>query len=276
MTGVRGSNTGEFKIIVDEEEPVTINRIKTNPVAQNNKGVLFYNYKSELKYHRVKIVKTQYEISLVNLLCTVDIPPQTPTEQPPSSNIIEEKDLDDDRRVDKVAYNYQPVYIEVKVSKFTGVEYNYDGGAIHAINTGIKCDQNVFEECKSKKGAGGAIYINYDFDFQNDIRLTNLQFLRCEATHGGAICIISKTKQRSLVISGSTFTSNKATNNDVNSADFGGSAIYMNILSGSVLRCKFIDNEGGEGSVKIVNQFDKPSQAFMLGDENSMACHIVF
>lgn len=263
MTGVRGSSTGAFKIIVDEEEPVTVNKIKGDSVAQNNKGVLFYNYKSELKYHRVKIVRTEYEVSLVSLLCTVDIPPNSPTEQPPSSNIIEEKDLDDDGRIDKVAHNYQPVYIEVKVSTFRGVEYNYDGGAIHAINTGIKCDQNVFEDCKSKQGAGGAIYINYDFDFQNNIELTKLQFLRCEATYGGAICIISKTKQKSLVVSGSTFTSNKATNNDVDSADFGGSAIYMNIFSGSIMKCKFIDNIGGEGSVKIVNYFNKPSQAFI-------------
>lgn len=84
--------------IVYDDELVPINKQNAYDVAQNNKNILFYHYKSESKYHRIKVVRQdQYEVTLVNLFCVIDTSPQTPTEQPPTSSIITEEKLDDNR-----------------------------------------------------------------------------------------------------------------------------------------------------------------------------------
>lgn len=268
LTGARGSNTGNFKIVVDDEESVPINKQNIYDVAQNNKNILFYHYKSESKYHRIKIVRQdQYEVSLVNLFCVIDTPPQTPTEQQPVSNIIIEEKFDDDNRIDRVNFNYQPTFIEVKVSKFTNVEYNFDGGAIHTINSGIKCEGNIFEDCISKQGAGGAIYINYNIDFSNVVSLRELQFWRCKAVFGGVICIISSNQENKVTVASCTFDSCAITGNEEvdSSLNVGGSAIYMQIYTGSFARCKFFNNIGT--AVKILNYFDSPNKVSILNQK---------
>lgn len=65
---------GEFQIIFDDGEPILVNERKQPNIAQNNKAVLLYSSgQLESKLHKIKVVRTSYELSLVNLLCITEM-----------------------------------------------------------------------------------------------------------------------------------------------------------------------------------------------------------
>lgn len=87
LTGIRSSSNGEFNLIIDDGTPISINERKTSGYAQNNMPILLYESEElEFKPHQVKIIRTNYEIKLVNLLYTMY--PYTEVETPATDDTI--------------------------------------------------------------------------------------------------------------------------------------------------------------------------------------------
>jgi len=83
LTGVRGSDVGEFEVTIDKNEPILIQERQSAEIAQNNLPVILYQ-SDELSFsqHTVKVRRTSYKISLSNLLYTLYPYTQTPTPSP--------------------------------------------------------------------------------------------------------------------------------------------------------------------------------------------------
>ncbi|KAK8845256.1 hypothetical protein M9Y10_021449 [Tritrichomonas musculus] len=69
ITGVRGRDEGDFRLNIDDQETIMIDEKQESGFAQNNMPVLLYQ-SSDLEYteHRIKISRTSYKISLVNVM----------------------------------------------------------------------------------------------------------------------------------------------------------------------------------------------------------------
>ncbi|KAK8840069.1 hypothetical protein M9Y10_031004 [Tritrichomonas musculus] len=160
------------------------------------------------------------------------------------------------------------VTVNVAVSQFEGIK-NDDGGAIHLKNCGITCDKTIFSQCESEKGGGGGIYIHNSVNIINSVNLNELSFDTCKADYGGAIYIYSSDESSIVSISKCSFTKNEAKLNDSENDLFGGCAIFLTVINGYVKKCRFKNNFGIGGSLKISNNFSF-SSSFLDDSMNSL------
>ncbi|KAK8865060.1 hypothetical protein M9Y10_010590 [Tritrichomonas musculus] len=183
--------------------------------------------------------------------------PQTevplPTEKPVDSVIIEETDCNDEGRYKKVVTEFRPVMVEIRVSNFTSVNANENGGAIHLENTGIQCENVAFDNCESNE-VGGAVYIDNVFDYTNQISIENSNFNNCRAKYGGAVYLYSSSRKNTVKVKYCNFIGNTATSTS-NDAQFGGSAIYVTARKGVISNNIYRGNQGDGGDLKIYNRF---------------------
>ena len=143
------------------------------------------------------------------------------------------------------------------MTNFSHLKHTDDGGAIHIKNTGFLCSNTHFEDCNSSS-FGGGIYIKTSISFEAPITLDHLTFEECRSKCGGAVYIYCNSLSCNVLITSCTFSSNDLYENENNAdpANVGGSAIYLSVVSGMMIRNKFINNKGGE-SIKIYNQFNE-------------------
>ena len=195
-------------------------------------------------------------------------PSQTPLptepEKVPDPTIIKEENRDENRRVDRIINQTESVMLKIEVSLFEKINHPDDGGAIHVINAGIQCNGNHFDQCTSTK-AGGAIYVNNDYDFLTLLSFEHLEIKNCVAQCGGGIFIRTTSNKNAVNIKSCQFESNtaSATEND-NVELYGGSAIYLNAPRGVIIRNRFNGNTGEGGSIKLCNSFEEVSKSSLL------------
>lgn len=87
-------------------------------------------------------------------------------------------------------------------------------------------------------------YTKYNCESSNIISLKIHLFTSCQAVYGWVICVISSNVETFKAISSSTFQLYIATISDYTS-HLGGSAVYMQIIRGSLTKFKFLNNESG-------------------------------
>lgn len=120
-------------------------------------------------------------------------------------------------------------------------------------------------------------YAKYNCESSNIISLKIHLFTSCQAVYGWVICVISSNVETFKAISSSTFQLYIATISDYTS-HLGGSAVYMQIIRGSLTKFKFLNNESGWSFVKMINTFDSPNQVFMLSEKQDFVsvsdCHL--
>lgn len=257
LTGVRGNDVGEFEIFIDDDPVISIKERQSAKITQNNSPVvLFQSDELEFKSHKVKIHRTVYDVLLVNLLYSTH--PWLP------SDIVVDNDKLENERFDKVVVTNQTVSVTINVSTFTGIEHNENGGAIHVVNAGFKCEKVEFDECKSEE-AGGAIYLNNSYNYDNLFVLDGLTFDKCEAKFGGAVYIYSSSKNNQAIVRNCIFTNNDAYLTKANSEDgkYGGSAIFMTARNG-LLSSNILRGNKGDTAVKLYNHFDKEEESNKL------------
>ena len=100
--------------------------------------------------------------------------------------------------------------------------------------------------------------------------ISGCTFKECKAVFGGGIFAFSNVMNNMISITKCNFISNEIIEqstlpNQITNEYYGGSAIFMNVKNGKVIRCKFSRNVGKE-SFKILNNFDtnEPKDAFIL------------
>ncbi|KAK8896790.1 hypothetical protein M9Y10_014708 [Tritrichomonas musculus] len=202
-----------------------------------------------------------------------ELVPASPTPENPSETIpdiieLTENNCSSKNRCHKEIDNFHQVMVYINVTVFSSLNYTDDGGAIHLVNTGIDCKETVFNECKSKEGSGGAVYIKNSYDFKNTITLEKLTFTQCEAEYGGAIYVYANSYNNKVLIQKCTFTENIAKAQST-SSHYGGSAIYLTARKGKLYKNKFVRNIGPGGSVKLYNKFEENEQNKMKLLDNS-------
>ncbi|KAK8871350.1 hypothetical protein M9Y10_007071 [Tritrichomonas musculus] len=107
----------------------------------------------------------------------------------------------------------------------------------------------------SSDKSGGGIYIYLDKVIDDTIKLENLKFTSCRAVCGGGIFIYSEPTANKIDIYKCKFFSNSASIESENNDDFyGGSAIELASVKGTIIKCSFKNNVGN--GVKIVNKFE--------------------
>ncbi|KAK8838186.1 hypothetical protein M9Y10_035604 [Tritrichomonas musculus] len=165
-----------------------------------------------------------------------------------------------DGRYEKIVDYNKQVLVQIKVSNFTGITYETDGGAIHVVNGGLQCEKIFFKDCKSFSGAGGAIFLDNTYQFDNEITLDHLDFTQCEASYGGAVYIYASAAANIVSIKYCTFTENIATASKSTDHKFGGAAIFLTARKAKLYRNKYVRNNGPGGSLKFCNSFDRDGE----------------
>ena len=190
---------------------------------------------------------------------------------PLSEVIMNKGDCTSNDRCEQIIKEPRPVHI-INVSTFTGLnKAEENGGAIHLIDCCLTSHDTTFKNCEANKGGGGAIYIENNLDYTNNITLEKLIFTECKAQYGGAVYIYSVSDRVPITITKCKFDSNKLI--DSQSTLKGGSAIYLRSQIGSIKMCKFINNMNADSSVKIENDFDenKASRILSINKQNDDA-----
>ena len=144
-------------------------------------------------------------------------------------------------------------HIFIDVSKFDNLESESDGGAIHLIDCCL-----TFTNCQSRHGGGGAIYIENNLKFKNNITLTGLSFNDCKAKFGGAIYVYCGALKVPVKVSSCTFSRNQLLpNSERDHFHKGGKAIFFIAKRGKISECKFHENSGEGEDMKIITTFDE-------------------
>ncbi|KAK8837937.1 hypothetical protein M9Y10_035879 [Tritrichomonas musculus] len=261
---------GDMAFTIDEEEHF-LDQNTTNRVD----GVLLY----ESEYLPLKEYTLTFSQHIEDcvLYCVYYIPLPSPSPMPtmtppPTSTptatpeATPEDYIIDDNRIDICDFTNKKqcnvtnqeldkhILVKVLVANFTGYKDDDEGGAIHIINGGIRCNNSVFNSCESKK-AGGAIYIHNSFDYSYVLDLENLNFNECSADYGGAVYMHSRSLKSVANVKYCRFNANKALAQKGNGNNYGGSAIYLMILEGNFESNTFTNNKGVGGALKIINNF---------------------
>ena len=74
------------------------------------------------------------------------------------------------------------VLIYIIISRFINITSEKDGGAIHIKNAGLICNNTLFKNCSSLKGA---IYYSNVYNNSNVVTLIGNEVTLCEAQYGG-------------------------------------------------------------------------------------------
>lgn len=186
--------------------------------------------------------------------------PIGPTGLPDDLFPEEENQCTEDKRCNFTNENEKTVLVHITISHFNNLhQIDKNGAAISLIDCGLSCKGSTFKNCDSTQGGGGAIYIKNKFDVSNSIFLEKLIFNECKAVYGGAVYIYSSSDKSSAIIKSCTFESNENVQDDTNLVEknlFGGSAVFMTVKQGQLMRNKFYRNIGNGGCVKLYNNFD--------------------
>ena len=182
-----------------------------------------------------------------------------PTDDPDRIYVFEENATSSDGRYHLDVSNDKRTVVSIQISQFINISSELKGGGIHITNAGLQCDQILFRNCTSGV-SGGAIYIHNVYDIKNEVNLKNLDISECKAQYGGAIYIYSHFESNVVSIVSSKFTENVALAGVSDEHLFGGSAIYLTAHNGTIKRCKFNNNQGEGGSVKLYNHFENLDQ----------------
>lgn len=279
LTGLRSSNIGKFQIQIDDGQRININAIQTLSIAQGNIPYLLYQSDElEFKEHEVKIYKTDKEIQLVNFFYTIypyaRVPPPTPTPTPeatpqpgtkPTEIVVSTvSSLPTDRRFEKEVDDFKSIKVSIYISEFKNVYHNDKGGAIHIVNGGLSCEETKFTHCQSSNGAGGAIYLSNDYNYQNSFNLNELVFTDCKAQYGGCIYLYHVSSNIDAKITRCEFHDSQAlaTKQNPFNGKYGGGAIYITSPYCDMTGCKFYNIKGNV--VKLVNSFTSPQSSLKL------------
>ena len=181
---------------------------------------------------------------------------------PPDVIVVDPEDTENGRlEVDQQFQQY--VYVQVKVTNFTKINHTDDGGAIHVVNAGIKCEKTVFQDCTSEK-SGGAVYINNNYNMDNNITFNNINFANNQAQIGGAIYIYASSYRTIVSINNCNFVNNVATLPVVAGTKSGGSAIFLTARNGNLNNNKYSNHQDSSSVVRIYNKYDQETKLLDL------------
>ena len=150
----------------------------------------------------------------------------------------------------------EQICVIINSSGFKNIVNSDDGGAIRITNAGIICQEMSFDDCQSKEGGGGALYI----DSSHIVDIEKVDFVNCKANFGGGIYVYSTSNDERVKIIECSFTSCQSLS-DASNASTGGSAIYITSRMSIITDCKFINNL--ESQVKIYNSFVRQNGAIL-------------
>ena len=279
LTGLRSSSVGKFDINIDGGQDITINVIRSEGIAHNNIPILLYQSDElEFKEHEVRIYKKDNSpIKLVNFFYTIyphkQIPPPTPTPVPAATptetvpadiTITSISQLPTDRRYEQEIYNGDAIKVTIFISEFNNLYHQNKGGAIHIVNGGLVIKDSHFNNCESKQGGGGAIYLSNKYNYKNVLDLRRLQFNNCKAQYGGAIYLYSDNENVQATIDDCTFDNTQALATKENSVNgkYGGSAIFLTSINpGVVTNCQFRNSNGV--IVNFYNHFENSNSKLL-------------
>lgn len=179
-------------------------------------------------------------------------------EKPLNERCVEEKD--------PFVGSERNIVIKVVASEFKDME-EINGSAIHLVNCGLSCtDGCQFINCGKDGSVGGAIYIYNANELYNSVDMYKLTFTSCHAEYGGAIFIYSSSNINTVTIKSCIFNGNQVSESGPSDILTGGSAMFLSIKSGKILQCKFSQNIGPGGSIKLLNNVE--SQSIFLDKMN--------
>ena len=158
-------------------------------------------------------------------------------------------------RCDFSDFEGKNVTIDVVRSNFTEYIENENGGAVHVINCGVRCNGTMFIDCESLNGGGGGIYIKNSATIKQNITLINILFLRCKSNYGGGAYLYCSNKESGVLIQSCTFQYNEARLRQSDNNLFGGGSVFLTALNSDVIDSKF-EHSKGVGGFKIYNVFD--------------------
>lgn len=260
--GAVGTDNGDIKIQVDDDVKVVSESSETTrngyPILLYESGNLLYDI------HKLMIRKDKDDNKRITLRCIycenlvfpTPTPPPVIYEQLSCSYTDDNKNTLFSDRCDYESKTGNKVIVEIFKTNFSDYKSESDGGAIHIVDGELDCNQIEFNKCQStNNGAGGAIFVDNSKDHQNNINLDHLTFTGCRAGYGGAIYFQSDISTNKFTIRSCIFASNEAYSEENDDGLFGGSAIFLKTKGTTLIRCKFYNNFGIHGSVKIYNDF---------------------
>ena len=175
----------------------------------------------------------------------------------PSCIIVgEDGNISQSFRCDFSDFEGKNVVIDVIRSNFTGYIEEENGGAIHVINCGVRCNGTEFIDCESINGGGGGIYIKNNATIKQNITLINLLVLRCKSNYGGGAFLYSGNKESGVLIKSCIFQYNEAKLRHSDNHLFGGGSVFLTALNSDVIDSKF-EHSKGAGGFKVYNILDE-------------------
>lgn len=264
-----------FAIYIEGDDPGTIFTIQNNNFTNNydqtensqNRGVIITEIERLLKEPIVKSNTFNpypnnyniYPIIFVNH--SARTPEPTPLPTPMATPNAEVFDTNNCNPRCYHVHEEETSYILFHLPdyKFENlINDSVSGSAVYLENTGLNVTRSSFTNCQSPNHGGGAIYIDNTLHFLSVVNIELTNFTQCKSTYGGAVYVRSCHVDCPVTIKYCYFQLNEivpkttSENNDL----FGGSAIFLTVLSGDILNCTFKKNIGIGGGVKIYNKFD--------------------
>lgn len=283
ITGLRSKNCGNFKIIIDNKDTINVENAIQSGIAQNNIPVLLYQSEElEFKKHEVKIYKTAEKISFVNFFYTIfpyaKVPeagetpvPQPPSVQPDTEDIyyqVGSDKLGTDRRVEKEVDDYKSIKVIIDISSFSNLKNDNKGGAVHVVNCGVECRGTNFNDCESKNGGGGGMYISETYDYNTKIKLSRLTFQNCKAQYGGGLYLYSSSEKFNPEVQSCKFINTVSYATSTNKVDgkYGGSGIHITAPTANIGGLEFNGCSGTHAaSLHVKKMINAPSSSRLLG-----------
>ncbi|KAK8871731.1 hypothetical protein M9Y10_007471 [Tritrichomonas musculus] len=194
-----------------------------------------------------------------------------PQPVPPEEIIMNEEDCVDNKRCVHEEKMDKPINVYINLTTFENLINNeVNGNAIYIINAGLRCNKSTFTNCGTDERVGGAIYLENKLNYStNSVILENLLFTGCHAKYGGAVYIYSSSNLNVVTIQHCKFYGNVATANETEEK-YGGSALYLTVYQGLLIANRFRDNQGKDGSVKLINILVVNRNAMLLEKERSI------
>ena len=174
-------------------------------------------------------------------------------------------------RCDFSDFEGKNVTIDVVRSNFTNYIEEENGGAIHVINCGVRCNGTEFIDCESINGGGGGIYIKNNATIKQNITLINILVLRCKSNYGGGAFLYCGNKESGVLIKSCTFQYNEARLKRSDNHLFGGGSVFLTALNSEVIDSKF-EHSKGVGGFKIydiLDELDSKQAIKQLEEENN-------
>ena len=186
-----------------------------------------------------------------------EAPTQAPSDEPVGPVVDSDTCKQGEKHCELEGSQEKQIIVSISHATFTRIVWHKNGGAIHLINAGIRCETVQFSECSTSTGGGGGIFINNDADLQIEITLEDVKFSACQAQYGGALYIFSMSDLVPVMIRHTTFSDNSVTGGPFNGDHFssGGSAAFIAVKNGIMSDATFSHNRGEGGQLKVCNHF---------------------